>query len=52
MSMDGSRQKKLSGDADVNDSMIFNNKIYYLDNRTKTLREMNLDGSGKGRSPN
>ncbi|MED4954875.1 DUF5050 domain-containing protein [Paenibacillus macerans] len=47
MSMDGSHQKKLSGDADVNDSIIFNNKIYYLDNRTKTLREMNLDGSGK-----
>lgn len=43
---DGGKKTKLSADSDVQDSFISNNKIYYLDNRSKTLRVMNLDGSG------
>lgn len=47
MKMDGSGKKKLTGDADVVDSRISDNKIYYMDAKTKTMREMNFDGSGK-----
>lgn len=47
MKMDGSSKKKLTGDADVTDSRISDNKIYYMDRLAKTMREMNLDGSGK-----
>lgn len=43
----GGQKTKLSSDADVGNMFISNNKIYYLDNHSKTLREMNLDGSNK-----
>lgn len=43
----GGQKTKLSADADVANLFISNNKIYYLDNHSKTLREMNLDGSNK-----
>ncbi|WP_334074196.1 MULTISPECIES: DUF5050 domain-containing protein [Paenibacillus] len=47
MTLNGTHKNKLSGDADVAKIYIANNKIYYLDNRSKALREMNLDGTGK-----
>ncbi|WP_410771275.1 DUF5050 domain-containing protein [Fontibacillus sp. BL9] len=47
MTMDGGQKTKLTGDADVWHSVIYNQKIYYLDNHSKVLREMNLDGSNK-----
>ncbi len=47
MTKDGGQDTKLTGDADVGHSVIYNQKIYYLDNQAKELREMNLDGSNK-----
>lgn len=47
MTLNGTHKQKLSGDADVAKTYIANNKIYYLDNHAKALREMNLDGTAK-----
>lgn len=47
MSTGGGQKMKLSSDADVQNVVLSGSKIYYLNNRSKTLMEMNLDGSGK-----
>ncbi|RXZ80930.1 DUF5050 domain-containing protein [Paenibacillaceae bacterium] len=47
MTKDGGSKTKLSGDADIGHSIIANNKIYYLDLHSKTVRVMNVDGSNK-----
>lgn len=47
MALDGSIKTKLSSNADVKHSYISNGKIYYIDENSKTLSEMNLDGSNK-----
>lgn len=47
MTLDGSNKTKLSADADIQHSFIANNKIYYIDQLSKTVSAMNLDGSGK-----
>jgi Copper amine oxidase N-terminal domain/Domain of unknown function (DUF5050) len=47
MLLDGSNKTKLSSNADVKHSYISNGKIYYIDENSKTLSVMSLDGSDK-----
>ncbi|WP_159081732.1 stalk domain-containing protein [Paenibacillus sp. CAA11] len=47
ITLGGGKKTKLSGNEDILESVISNNKIYYLDHRSKTVKEMNLDGSNK-----
>lgn len=45
MTKDGGQKTKLTGNADVGESVLYNQKIYYLDNHSKVLRVMNPDGT-------
>ncbi|MFB9327898.1 stalk domain-containing protein [Paenibacillus aurantiacus] len=44
MSTDGTKKTKLSREADVAEAILVQNSIYFIDNKTQSLRKMTLDG--------